>query len=134
MKVFDNVNIGDTISFRIYPNTVVGESFNYCVIKAVLDYDTVINFIDADALHANVYPSLPNTVPNNPCEYSYLKLLEPSGQYSYIGHCWVDKTSIVVHGESNVQFSIENVNVDDISKINTLLSANGYSAKDWTIL
>lgn len=133
MKVFDNVNIGDTISFRIFPNTVVGESFNYCSIKAVLDYDTVSNFIDIDALHANVYPSLPNGVPNNPCEYSYLKILQPSGQHNYIGLPWVDKSSIVVHGESNIRFSIENVIAEDISKINALLSANGYNAKDWTI-
>ena len=134
MKVFDTVAIGDTISFRIFPNTVVGETFNYCSIRAILDYDTVLNFIDIDALHANVYPSLPNDVPNNPCEYSYLKILQPSGQYDYIGLPWVDTSSIVVHGESTIQFSIENVNAQDITKINALLSANGYSAKDWTIV
>ena len=76
---------------------------------------------------------MPDGVPNNPCEYSYLKILQPSGQHDYIGLPWIDKSSTVVHGESNIRFSIENVTAEDISKINTILSAYGYSAKDWTI-
>lgn len=133
MEIFPNVTIGDNISFTIYPSAIIGTTFNFCSILAVLDYSTANNFIDADSLHSNVYPTLPDTVPNNPSQYSYLKIQLPSDQTTIIGLPWVDAASIVKHGESRVKFTIEQVNSDDLNKINLLLSANGYNAVNWQL-
>lgn len=133
MEIFPDVRINDTISFSVYPSAIIGTTFSYCQITAVLDYDTVKNFIDVDALHNNVYPTLPETTSNNPSQYQYLKILLPSEQYTYIGLPWVDQESILKHSESRIRFTVEQVNSEDLSKINLLLSANGYNAIDWQV-
>ena len=133
MYIFPGVSIGDTISFTVYPSTIIGTTFSYCSIIAILDYRTAQKFIDVDTLHANVYPTLPDTVPNNPAKYSYLKIFLPSEQESIIGMPWVDESSIVKHEESRIRFTIENVTSKDVNRIHSLLSANGYHGVDWDI-
>ena len=133
MQIFPDVSIGDTISFTVYPSTIIGTTFNYCSIIAVLDYKTAQKFIDIDTLHANVYPTLPDTVPNNPAKYSYLKIALPSEQDTIIGLPWVDEGSIEKHEKSRIRFTIENVTSNDLNKISSLLSANGYHGVDWDI-
>ena len=133
MEVFPSISIGDTISFQIYPSTIIGTTFTYCSIIAILDYATAQKFIDVDTLHANVYPTLPDGVPNNPSQYSYLKISLVSGQDAIVGVPWVNEGSTVKHEALRIKFIVENVTNEDLSKINILLSANGYNAVDWEL-
>lgn len=133
MEIFPDISIGDTISFSVFPSAIIGTTFDYCQITAVLDYDTVKNFIDVDSLHSNVIPTLPENSPDNPSQYPYLKILLPSEQYTYIGLPWIDLRSLIKHQESRIKFIIERVGSEDLNKINLLLNANGYNAIEWHI-
>lgn len=131
MEIFPGVNLNDTISFQIYPSAVIGTVFNHCKITGVLDYETAKAFQDIEALHANVYPTLPSSSPNDPRQYSFLKVLLPSGSTSIIGGPWIKTDTIVKHEKSRIRFTVEDVSSDDIKNINLLLNSRGYTAKDW---
>ena len=89
--------------------------------------------MDLEALHANIYPTLPLHVPDDPRQYLYLKIELPSGNNTIIGQPWVKQESIVSHGKSKVTFTIENVTGDDLKTISQLLSSRGFSAINWEL-
>ena len=72
-------------------------------------------------------------MPNDSSQYLYLKIQLPSEQTTIIGKPWIDSQSITKHSKSRIKFIIEDVDTEDINKINLLLSANGYNAINWEI-
>lgn len=131
MNIFPGIKLNDTVSFQLYPSAIIGTVFNHCKITGVLDYDTAKAFQDIDALHANVYPTLPSNTPDDPRQYSFLKVLLPSGDTTIIGLPWVKEDSLIKHDQSRVRFTIENVSADDLKNINQLLTSRGYTAMEW---
>lgn len=131
MDIFPSVPLGSTVSFQIYPSPIIDTIFTSCRLSAIYDYETANRYIDANGYHLNVYPFLPDNVPNDPTQYNYVKIDLISDQTEIIGIPWIIESSIVVHDKGKINFTIEEVSYEDTDKINKLLTANGYSAIDW---
>lgn len=131
MDVFPGVNLGDTVSFQVYPSAIIGTVFNHCQITAVLDYDTAKLRRDVDALHEKCYPTLPASVPDNPRQYHYLKIALSSGEEVILGQPYIEVDTLTVQGYQAARFTIEQVAFEDLKIIQNLLASAGYQAVDW---
>ena len=131
MDIFPGVPLGSTVSFQVYPSSIIGTIFTSCKMSAIYDYDTASKYIDVNGYHLNVFPFLPDGTPNDPTQYNYVKIDLVSGENEIIGVPWIIEDSVVVHKKGAITFTIEETAYEDIEKINRLLAANGYSAIDW---
>ncbi|WP_257292017.1 phage DNA polymerase-associated SH3 family protein [Endozoicomonas sp. ONNA1] len=133
MEIFTGISLGDTVSFTLYPAGIIGTVYDHCRINALLDAQTARQFIDIDALHANVYPTLPEGTINDPSGYLYLKVKLPSGIDSVVGMNWIDQGTLIRHESMTATFTVDNVDTTDIEKIKLALSANGFVGVNYTI-
>ncbi len=122
------IQIGQRFSFEVYPTAILGNNFKDVTLEATLNADGARAFgTDVASLHANVYRTLPPTVPNDPLKYNYLRVKHPNGQYSIIGIPYIRPESIVVATTGRLTMTIENVNQADQTRIINALAANGYT-------
>lgn len=120
-------NVGDTISFDLYPENIIGASMTNVLVLGVLDADT-LNALGKDpiGMHAQVYPSLPPGTPNDAYGYSYLKLQSPNRQVSYIGMPWIKQDTVVLTNEVDIVVRIRRKKAQDVTSIAAALSSNGH--------
>lgn len=128
MLTQSDVNIFSTVSFEVYPAQILGTGFHNAKVMGIIDADTARRWIDPVAMHAAVYPTLPEGSINQYDQYLYLKLLLANGQTTAIGLPWIRDDSYVVNEARRLQFIIENVTADDEPRIRRALSANGFEA------
>lgn len=123
-----NIQIGQRFSFEVYPSSIMGNNFKDVVLEGVLSPDMARAFgIDIVSLHANVYRTLPSTVPNDPTKYNYIRVRHQNNSFSVVGIPYVRPDSVVIstHGVLNLRF--DGVTQQDQTRILNALSANGYS-------
>lgn len=126
--------IGSIVNFDLYPTQVLGTSIKRAKVLAHLDADTAAFWIDPIALHANVYPTLPEGVPNSYKGYLYVKLQLASGEITAIGFPWIREETVAIVSTQTIQLTIANVSAEDQNAILEALSANGFSAVDVAII
>jgi hypothetical protein len=128
MLTAEQLPLSEIASFNLYPAAILGSSFQNAKIDALLDFATANYFIDAAALHANVYPTLPPTTPNDPTQYAYVKLTLANGTVTVIGIPWIIDDTLVVSQAQSIQLTINNVSPSDQNKIINALASNGFTA------
>lgn len=130
-----NFTIGEVVSFNFYPASILGTGYKNAKVLAIIDMGTAIILgYDPAALHANVYPTLPAGVPNDPSEYSYLKLLLANGQTTVVGISWIIDNSLTVVSVSSIQFTVNGVSPSDQNTIIQALAAAGFTAVNMTVV
>ena len=127
MSVYDHLNFGNIVSFDVYPATIIGARFKDVKVLGVFDKDTAaVLGIDPDAQHINVYPTLPDGVPDDPGEYEYVKVKHPNGSTSVLGVPWIREDTIMVSQRGTLTIVIADVTPQDKDRIVTAINANGY--------
>lgn len=121
----NDFSLGTKVSFDVYPEALLGTKFNHVKVLGILDADTARGLIDPDAMHANVYPTLPDGVPDDPTGYYYIKVALPGGQQTAVGLPWIKGDTITVHDSVVHQVTIEGSNEQSIR---SALSANGINS------
>lgn len=134
MSLLDQFSLGDYASFEVYPSGILKTSYTNVQIKAIVDADTARYWIDPPALHANVFPTLPQGTPNDYQAYSYLKIILPDGTPTAVGIPWIDESTFEVQTLASLRFTVENVNPSDRQRIIQALSSNGYTAVSVSVL
>lgn len=129
MMKINEVGINNRFSFEVYPTSRLGNQFKNVRLEAILNAQTAVNSgVDIVSLHANIYPSLPSgTVPNDPYQYSYMRIQHPSGEYSTLGIPWVREETIVISESTQIVLTFNNRTEEDLSRIVLALQSNGYS-------
>ena len=123
-----NIQIGQRFSFEVYPSAIMGNNFKDVVLEGSLSPDMAKAFgIDIVSLHANVYRTLPSTVPNDPTKYNYVRVRHPNGQYSVVGIPYIRPDSIVISTQGVLNLRFDGVTQADQTRILNALSANGYA-------
>lgn len=133
MSNYDRLQFGNVVTFEVYPASILGARFGNVKVLAMLDKDSANTWIDADAVHVNVFPTLPSGTPDNANEYQYLKFKHVNGNIGVIGLPWIREDSITVNETGTLTISIENVSPSDKEIIINALSANGYNAVSTTL-
>lgn len=118
--------IGLSYSFEVWPANILGTDFKNVKLLAILDFESANAIIQAKPMHVNVYPSCPVGTPNNPAQYTYLKILTASGQTTAIGVPWIKETSIREVQYQKAIVEIEPVALEDGPLIAAALIKNGF--------
>lgn len=123
--------INATCSFDVYPSAILGATFQGVKILDIVSADTTrfLGF-DPQAMHANVYPTLPPGTPNAYDAYPYVRMQLPSGQMQIFGIPWIIDSTFKISTNRTVQLTIDNVDDNDLNVIRQALSANGFTAVD----
>lgn len=126
MTVHDYLQFGNTLTFEVYPSTIIGSRFEDVKVMGTFDIDTArYHGIDPVAMHNNVYPFLPETTENDPSRYQYVKLKHPNGSISVIGVPWINQDTIQISQRGTLKLTIEDVGVVERERVVQALSAIG---------
>lgn len=127
----NDVEIGSVVSFEMYPSLLIGASYTRATVEGIINAaDAIRSGMDVQAVHRNVYATLPEGTPNNPNSYYYLKLKLLSGETTIIGIPWIKESTYEVVPSTTLRFTIPNIDVDDEAIIRTQLAALGYKMVD----
>lgn len=127
MSAMSKMKIGDTVSFDVYPASIIGTKFKQCKVLAFLDAESAVNWIDPAAMHINVYPTLPTGTPNRYNAYSYIKVRLANGVTTCVGDPWIKADTVKVVTSNRLQVILEDVNPEDAQKVANILLQNGYA-------
>jgi hypothetical protein len=123
-----NYQLGQVLSFDVYPAQVLGNNFENVTILGLLDPQSANQIIDIVGSHAAVYPYLPsaNNVPNDPTQYNYIKIRTQSGQISALGMPWVNESTISATTNQVITALVQGVTASDVQNVINALTTNGY--------
>lgn len=121
-----NFNLRGVYSFDVYPTALLGTLFKNVTILAVMDAATASREIDIYALHAQIYPMLPNGSPNKATDYDYVKIKTTAGHTTILGMVWINEATIVQVTSSTITAVIGDVSASDLVRIRNALIQNGY--------
>jgi len=128
MTAISDVQIGQRFSFDVYPAAVLGNNFRDVRLEAIISARTAASYgVDIQALHANVYPTLPPGVPDDPFQYSYVRVEMKSGEFTVIGVPWIRAETIAISASGKATLVFTDVTQTDIDRILLACSSNGYS-------
>lgn len=120
--------LGDTISFDLYPVPITGGSYKFAVVLSVLDAQTLLALgEDPVVMHDQVYPYLPAGSPDSAWQYSYLKLQLPNQTIAYVGLPWIKEDSIEVTQMTDILVRIRRVKPSDATVVALALTSNGFT-------
>lgn len=127
MSAYEKLELRKTYSFDVYPAGIISSSFKDVKILGFLDMDTARRWIDPEAMHVNVYPTIPPEVaaPDDPEDYVYVKVKFPNGEVTVIGEPWIKAETIVASGAGTLSLTIPNVSQTDKTRIINALAAVG---------
>jgi hypothetical protein len=125
--------LGQILSFDVYPSEVLGNNFDGVTILGLLDPQSANQIIDIVGAHASVYPYLPSGTPNSPSQYNYIKIRTASGQITALGMPWVNEGTITSTTNQTITALISNVTSSDVQGVQNALIANGYTQISVTI-
>ncbi len=80
-SIYD-IQIGQRFSFEVYPSAILGNNFQDVRLEGIVSARTAAAYgVDIQALHANVYPTLPaGMAPNDPIQYPYVRIQHQNGE------------------------------------------------------
>lgn len=131
MTAINEVPLGHRFSFEVYPTAVLGSNFRDVRLEGILSPEMAMAFgADIASLHANVYPSLPAGVPNDPMQYNYFRIRLANGSFMILGVPWVRQESIVLSEGGNLYLTFSNRTQTDLDRILLSLSSIGQSPDD----
>lgn len=131
MLTQEDITLHTTVSFDLWPASILGISVKGAKVQAIVDGDTALVWQDVRAMHANVYPTLPPGTINRFDGYPYLKLKLMDGTIRVIGLPWIKEETYVEANTNRLQITVDNVSDADLDIIRTALSANGYGAASY---
>lgn len=111
MVTINELEVGDKISFEVYPGHIYGNSFNNVTISAFFDYKlaNALGF-DVTSAHQMVYPTLPEGVPNDPTQYNYIQLTMASGETQILGTPWIRESTISISDGKKLTLVFQGLN------------------------
>lgn len=129
------LQLKQSYSFEVHPVALLGNNFKNATVLAIMDQETANQSIDTQALHVQVYPSVPaGSMPNNPAEYTYVKLRLANGGTTIIGRPWIKENTIVQQTSTTIRVTVPNVVPADVARIRNALVQNGFTVSDVSIV
>ena len=129
----DLLSRGDVVTFDVF--AILGTKYKSVKVLSILDYSTAKLFVDVEALHRNVYPTLPiNIVPDDPKQYYYAKLELNNGNIDVIGLPWIKSETVLVHSTQTMTLTFVNITPSDQSRLIQIVQANGFNPNAVTVI
>lgn len=126
-NVMELLAIGKVVDFSTFA-TITSNIYRSVKVVGILDAASAIALgLDAPAMHAKVFPTLPEGSINDYRKYPYVRIQHPNGSYESIGIPWIVPATIVVKQSSVITAVFEGVGPGDVEKIRQMAALNGYS-------
>lgn len=119
-------NIRSIYSFNVYPAALLNTSWDNVTVVAIMDPATAAKEEDIQALHIQVYPTLPAGTINDFKSYDYIKVQTVSGNTFILGIPWIIPSTVVLVESNTIKAVIGGVSANDVSRILNALVQNGY--------
>lgn len=119
MSTLNTLEVGDKISFEVYPGHIYGNTFNNVTINAFFNYKlaSALGF-DVVSAHHMVYPTLPEgAVPNDPTQYNYIQIVNGSGETQILGTPWIKESSIKISNGKKLTLVFQDLNETRMQRI-----------------
>ena len=119
--------IGKVVSFGVYPTAILGNTIQRVTVVGVVEYAVAATLGSAAVLHAQVFPTLPTSVPNDPMAYQWLLYKDASDKINFIGVPWIKEDTVVETGTYGIAtVTVPNVTTADVERLRSLLAANNF--------
>ncbi len=117
MQITD-LEVGQKISFEVYPAHIFGNTFNNVTITAFFDYHLANALgLDIVATHNTVYPTLPPGTPNDATQYNYMQVKLESGDSITLGLPWLVSSTIRISGGRTLKLTFQDIDDTRRSRI-----------------
>ena len=114
-------------SFDIYPTALIGTIFNNVTVLSIMDPSSAAKEVDIQALHIQIFPTLPAGTPNDCTAYDYVKVRTAAGQTIILGMAWINAATVTLVTANTITAVITGVSTADIPRIMNALVQNGYN-------
>lgn len=128
-----DLQLKQSYSFEVYPAALLGNGFQNATVMAILDQETANREVDTQALHVQVYPTLPVGTPNNPADYDYVKLKLANGSTTILGIPWIKQDTLTQVSTSTITAKIAGVSAADLPRVRNCLIQNGFNNLDLSV-
>ena len=126
-----NTKYNTRVTFKVYPSAILGDKFNDCMFVGSIPYSHASGFkgFDAAALHAAIYPTIPegNNVANDPASYNYLIVKFADGHEELVGETWIDAGTVHYTTNTITVLEFEHTNADIDKILVRAVISNGYT-------
>ncbi len=131
----EQLPLSSTVSFEVYPTQILGTGFTNAKVIGVVQASQVrFVGVDAVALHATVYATLPPGTPNRYDGYLYVILALSNGQTTAVGLPWIRAETLRQVTTRKMQLVLQDIDPDQEPLVLRALSANGFKAVDVSYL
>lgn len=122
-----NFILRGVFNFDTYAAAILGTNFRNVTVLAIMDANTANRELDIQAMHLQVFPTLPTGTPNDPFGYDYVKVKTPSGQTTILGMAWINAATVVQVQSNTITAVISGVSASDASRVRDALVQNGFN-------
>lgn len=122
-----NLEVGKTYNFGLYPSAILGGNYTGVEVLGIVKPTIAAKYADIVALHAQVFPYLPQGVDNNYSSYDYVLLKTATGDVTVIGVTWINADTVEEISSCNITVVLSGVTTSDITKISNALTINGFN-------
>jgi hypothetical protein len=122
---------GQVISFELNTNVLAAEYKN-CVYMGQVNYDLAILVDDVDAIHSNIYSTLPTGTVDDPRGYNYIIVMLPTKEKKVVGIPWI-KDPITINESCIFTVKIYDADLNSSEKIKRALNAMGFNDLEITV-
>lgn len=112
-----------TVSFKLYPSSIITNDFTNCVVLGVVSVDAVTQINPAE-MHVIVYPTLPSGAVNDYAGYDYVLVKLASGLVTAVGVPWIIPDTVTVVDGIKIVVTINNQNLDFAGTVRKILVSN----------
>ena len=125
MADISNLSAGQMVSFSLTTN-LISSVYNNVTILGIVGYDMAMLTEDVNAIHRNIYSSLPDNTPSSAKDYNYLIVRLQDGTKKAVGAPWISNDIKVV---SSVVYTvtIRDGSADSTDLIRKALQSRGFT-------
>lgn len=121
------VEVGKVYDFSVYPSTVIPGDYTNVTVISILDAESARAMADIDAIHAAVYPFLPQGTIDDASGYYYLRVALNNGVKTVLGITWIDIATITERSNVKIYALIEDASSTDVERVRQCLLMNGFT-------
>lgn len=116
----------DGAVYNFVTTSAVLGTFKNVTAEGVVNYRVASKYIDAAALHANVFSTLPPGTPNDFTQYQYLIIRHPNGNESAVGLPWIQDGTVELIQRTDCYIKLVDVSSEKEALIRQLIADNGF--------
>lgn len=119
--------IGKVVTFQVYPDYILGMSFNRCKVLGLLDAETARLLTDIASLSTAALPSLPVGTPSDYRNYVYVKVKLANGNDVVVAQPWIKGDTLKIHEDVSCTLKVDRISADDVQRIVNILKSYNYN-------